>query len=241
MGAVQADPREGDAFGHYLLDALAGRATALAYERDDGYLDVDRSDYLADWSARDQWALDRLSGHVVDVGAGAGRASLVLQQRDQPVLALDTSPGAIEVCRRRGVRQTFHGCLEDLAGQTDQRFDRFLFLGNTLGLMGAPDRVAGFFGTLESLSRPGAMVVGGGLDPYPTGVPEHLAYHEYNRRQGRLAGQVRLRTRYRAWATGWFDVLWLSVPELTGLAGSAGWRVTDVLPGPLYAAALTRG
>src|SRR4030095_10041706 len=57
-------------------------------------------------SAWDPWefaALDAVSGPVLDLGSGAGRASLHLQQKGLDVTAVDSSPGAIDVCHRRGI------------------------------------------------------------------------------------------------------------------------------------------
>jgi hypothetical protein len=36
-------------------------------------------------------------------------------------------------------------------------------------------------GTLAALAAPGAVLLGQGMDPYRTTVPEHLAYHERDR------------------------------------------------------------
>src|SRR5687768_13432883 len=49
-------------------------------------------------------ALERCRGRVLDVGAGAGALSLVLQQRGFEVVAIDAVPEAVEILRRRGVR-----------------------------------------------------------------------------------------------------------------------------------------
>src|SRR5215469_2807903 len=84
------------------------------------------------------WALARAPGRVLDLGAGAGRASLVLQERGQDVVALDVSPGAIEVCRRRGVHQVYLGTVAELAATRPAPFDSVLMLGNNLGLLGSP-------------------------------------------------------------------------------------------------------
>jgi len=43
--------------------------------------------------------------------------------------------------------------------------------------------------------RPGGRKVGASLDPYQTGDPDHLAYHQANIAVDRMAGQVRLHGR----------------------------------------------
>ena len=122
---------------------------------------------------------------MLDIGAGAGRACLALQERGHDVLALDTSPAAVRVCRKRGVRDTFTGTVHDLADGRPGPFDTFLLLGNNLGLLGTPQTAPGFLAALTALSSPDARVVGIGTDPYTTQDPIHLRHHERNRSAGR--------------------------------------------------------
>jgi len=65
-----------------------------------------------EWWDRELVPLVR-SGPVLDLGAGAGRASLYLQQRGLHVTAIDASPGAVEVCRHRGVADVRLGDVND--------------------------------------------------------------------------------------------------------------------------------
>ena len=166
-------------------------------------------------------------GRVLDVGAGAGRAALHLQDLDHDVTALDVSPRAVEVCRRRGISRTFLGSVGDLEAETPGGFDTFLFFGQNLGLLGSPEAVPDWMGRLRRLGRPGARLVGTLLDPYITDDPAHLDYHEQNRRQGRMPGQVRVRVRHGLLATPWFELLWMSGDELRALTGPQGWEVID--------------
>jgi SAM-dependent methyltransferase len=234
-------PQLADAFGRALLDMLAGAADPIVIERDDGLVSIDTFDYLGGLTERDQWALDRAGGRVLDVGAGAGRGSLLLQERGQEVTALDVSPGAIEVCRKRGVRNVYTGSVQQaVADGMAGEFDSVLMLGNNLGLLATAGQAGSYLAELGKLLRPGGVIVGTCLDAYATDQQVHFDYHERNRRRGRMAGQATIRVRYQRLATDWFDVLWLSPDELAALARSAGWQITDLLPGALYAVVLTR-
>jgi hypothetical protein len=54
-----------------------------------------------------------------------------------------------------------------------------------------------------------------------------------------MSGQLRLRVRYRDYATPWFDYLIASPEEMEALVDGTGWRVGRVVPGePLYVAVL---
>ena len=236
------DPVEEDAFGQALLARLEGRVGMAVIERDDGFIEADGSDYFAPLVEDDelwQWNHARIGRRVVDVGAGAGRASVALQDEGTSVTALDVSPGAIEVCRRRGVSNTFLGTVQDLADLGAAPFDTFLCFGANLGLIGRDDGARSFFDALRRLAGPEVRLLGTILNPYLTEVPAHLAYHEANRAAGRPGGAVRIRIRYQAAATPWFELVWASPEELAGRAGSLGWSVVDVHEaGAAYAAEL---
>ena len=237
------EPQLGDALGQAFLDAVAGRPGPIVIERDDGFVSIDHIDYLGRLRERDEWAVSRVTGRVLDVGAGAGRGALALQERGQDVMALDVSPGAVEACRQRGVRSAYLGTMaqaasEGLAGG----FDSALLLGNNLGLLGSRDAAPGFLAGLAALLRPGGIIVGTASSPGQSGLPADLAYRERNLRAGRLPGTERLRVRYQQLASDWFDWLIPAPAELADLARSAGWEIAELRPGPgpLYAVVLRR-
>lgn len=241
------EPRLGDVFGAALLDAFAGGRGTHVTERDDGFVDVmDATMYFLEpdlwsdaWPGHDEAALDLVHGRILDIGAGAGRHSLALQTRGHELVALDVSPGAVEVCRRRGVRHTFLGSIEEFADSDPPLFDAAVLMGNNLSLLGSPERSGSMLGTLRRLLHPAGTIVGACLDPYLTDDPVHLAYHQQNREQGRSPGQLTLRVRYRGLAGDWFDWLLMSPDELAVIADRAGWRLDDVTdPDPSYLAVL---
>ncbi|OJF15498.1 class I SAM-dependent methyltransferase [Couchioplanes caeruleus] len=239
-------PTLGDVFGEMIRDAyavrtgigprpLAGgrvpRPVIEIIERDDGLINGAPADhYLAEpgeWQPHDVRALRLCRGAVLDVGCGAGRTALALQRRGMAVTGLDTSPGAIEVARLRGLRDTVTATVDDYA-RAPARYDTFLLLGNNLGLLEGPGRAPAFLAALAALARPGARIVAQGTDPYGTTDPVHAGYHRRNRERGRIGGQLRLRLRYRLLATDWFDYLNCSVDELEELLRGTAWRLKSV-------------
>ena len=56
------------------------------------------------WHEWERETLVTISGPVLDLGCGAGRASLFLQRLGQDVTAVDASPGAVTVCKARGIK-----------------------------------------------------------------------------------------------------------------------------------------
>ena len=70
---------------------------------------------------------------------------------------------------------------------------------------------------------------------------QHLAeYREWNRRRGRMQGQMRFRVRYLQYATHWFDYLCVSCEELKGILAGTGWKIVHLIEsdGPAYVAVL---
>ena len=251
-------PSIGDVFGEMIRDAyavhtgigprpLAGgrvpRPVIEIIERDDGLINGAPADhYLAaprDWQPHDHRALRLCRGHVLDIGCGAGRVALELQRRGVAVTGLDISPGAIEVARKRGLRDTVLNTVDGYA-RSPARYDTFLMLGNNIGLLENRDRAPVFLAALATLAAPGARIVAHGTDPYGTTDPVHADYHQRNRSRGRLGGQLRLRLRYRLLATEWFDYLVCSPAELESLLAGTRWRLKTVDTGdhPYYLAVL---
>lgn len=233
-----------DAYGRLLLDELEGRYALELVERDDGYLragQIGPSTYFAPvrrWPASERRALRLGRGRVLDVGCGAGRVALELQARGHEVVGIDVSPLALEVCRRRGVRQVELKGIDDV-DESLGRFDTIVMFGNNFGLVGSR---AGARRRLRRLCETGASrILASSVDPYDTDDRDHLAYHARNRDRGRMCGQVRLRVRHLRYATPWFDYLLASREEMAELAASGGWRLARVVEGDrLYVGVLER-
>lgn len=223
-----------DAYGHLLLDALEGDEPSEIVERNDGFIETERfgpGAYLAPytkWPAHERQAMRYVRGRVLDVGCGGGRVALHLQERGHDVVAIDLSPRAIEVCKRRGVRDARVRSV----GDVDERlgpFDTIVMLGNNFGLFGSRPRAQRLLRRFHRLTREGGRIVAESLDPYATDDEAHLSYQRRNRSKGRMPGQLRIRVRYRDYATAWFDYLIVSREEMEDLVSGTGWRIHRVI------------
>ena len=239
------EPQE-DAIGQGMLDHLEGRGGEEIVERDDGFILATGGpvDYFApyeDWPSVEQQAMDMVNGRVLDVGCGAGRGALELQERGHEVVAIDVSPGAVEVCTRRGVNDARVLTIEEIGPELGT-FDTVLLLGVNFGLLGDAAKATELLSRFAAITSERGRVVAGSREPYATDDPVDLDYQQRNRDRGRLPGQRRLRIRYRNLATPWFDWLTVSVQEMQAIAGSAGWRITTILDAdsPLYVALLEK-
>lgn len=165
-------------------------------ERDDGFLDTAMLSYFAPvgrWPAVERRGLRWTRGRVLDVGVGAGRVALELQARGRDVVAIDISPGVVEVARSRGVRDVRLLGFEDVDASLG-RFDTIIMYGNNFGLFATPAKARR---QLERLRGLAGRIVAASNDPYGTDDPAHLAYQARYRERGRMSGQLRLRVRYR--------------------------------------------
>jgi SAM-dependent methyltransferase len=213
-----------DAFGQMLLDGTGPEII----ERDDGFLDPTKIGYFAPvarWPAVERRALRWVRGRVLDAGVGAGRAALELQRRGRSVVGIDVSSGAVEVARKRGVRDVRLLPFEEVDESVGQ-FETIVMFGNNFGLFGSPSKAERLLRRLRPLAD---RIVAGSNDPSATADSAHLAYQERNRKRGRMPGQLRLRVRYRDLIGPWFDYLIVSPDELELILEGTQWRMRRLL------------
>jgi SAM-dependent methyltransferase len=216
-----------DAYGQLLLAALEGQDVLEIIERDDGFIDASVLGpklYLAPfrrWPAHHRRAMRHAKGRVLDVGAGAGRVSLHLQERGHEVLAIDNSPGAIEVCRRRGVRDA-RVLAFDAVDKSIGTFDTVVFLGNNFGLFGSPTKARRLLRRLHGMTSDDARIILESRDVDKRGAgdsPWHRRYRARNVANGRLPGQIRIRVRFRDVIGPWMNYPMVSADDLGRILG----------------------
>lgn len=236
---------ERDAYGQEILNCYQGNSTYEIAERDDGLIEVSSAQpyfqEYGNWPEHERVAIQRARGAVLDIGCGAGRVALYLQQRGHQVLAIDNSPLAIKVSRVRGVKRARLLSLLDVETLRGP-FNSIVMYGNNFGLFGGMTRARRLLGAMCRITSSDATIIAATSDPYKTRDPVHLAYQQRNRDRGRMSGQVRLRIRYRQFKGDWFDYLFASAAEVRAIVAKTGWRVSSIVPskGPKYVAILEK-
>jgi SAM-dependent methyltransferase len=235
-----------DAYGELVSAYLHGKEVVEIVERDDGYIDVSvgpKAYFLEfeDWPPHYQEAMKFVRGRVLDVGSGAGRISLYLQNQGHEVLATDNSPKALEICRLRGIQNT-ELCPITQLGTRLGTFDTIVMMGNNFGLFGNPKRAKWLLKRFYSMTSSRGKIIAESNDVYATEDPLHLAYHERNRRRNRMPGQLRLRVRYRNFKTPWFDYLIVNKEEMQEIIQGTGWEIRQFIDsdGPMYIAIIEK-
>lgn len=217
-----------DVFGMIMKDAMNGEKAVHIIERDDGYSHESYgSQYVAgfaDWPEGQREASAEVRGKILDIGCGAGRVGLHYQKLGHEVVGIDISKAAVEVSKKRGLKNVRLMSAESLEFP-EGTFDTVLLFGNNFGILGEEDRIENMLKTIYTITSPDAVVLAESRDVAATDNPEHVAYHERNRNRGKPIGLVTLRLKYRRVVDDWFDLRMASPEEMSAIAERAGWKV----------------
>ena len=237
-----------DAYGHLISDRHNGQENVEVVEREDGFIDTSRlgpQNYFAeyeDWAEHQKHAMQYATGRVLDIGCGAGRHSIYLQEHGHYVLGTDNSPLAIQTCQRRGLKNAVVTSITQLNSKIGT-FDTILMMGHNFGLIGNYKRAKWLLRRFAAMTSGIAKIIAETMDPYETTDPGYLAYHQFNRDRGRMSGQLKLRVRYKQYTTPWFDYLFVSKSEMEDILDGTGWQVKcyiDASDTPSYVAILAK-
>jgi len=239
-----------DAFGHEMYDYLkSDREKETIFEigeRDDGYIDVSAvtkayfNEYKR-WPLYEKKAMRYARGRVLDIGSGAGRHLLYLQGKGLEVMGIDNSPLAIEVCRLRGIKNAEVVSINQISSKLGI-FDTVLMMGNNFGLFGSFEGARRLLKKISRITSENGRIIAVSNDVYNTENPAHLSYHQLNRKRGRMAGQIRLKIRYKQYASPWFDYLMVSKEEMENILDGTDWRVNRFIDseGSVYIAIIDK-
>jgi 2-polyprenyl-3-methyl-5-hydroxy-6-metoxy-1,4-benzoquinol methylase len=99
-------------------------------------------------------ALSQCKGKILDVGAGAGCHSLILQGKGFDVKAIDIAPTSVELMKQQGINAE----LKDFYKE-EGKYDTLLFLMNGIGLALTIDGLEAVFAQAKKLLNPGGQLL----------------------------------------------------------------------------------
>ncbi len=167
----------------------------------------------------ERMALQCCRGKILDIGAAAGSHALWLQQNGKQITTLDSSPGAVEVMRLRGIE---HVLQQDIFEFNTARFDTLLLLMNGIGLAGTLAGLRKLLQHAKSLLRPGGQLLFDSSDVayiYDGNPPD----------DGKYYGEIAYRYEYKKQHTEWFEWLYADKQCMAAIAAEEGWQMTCLM------------
>ncbi len=213
----------------------------LVTERDDGYCDdmPVRSFFrsFAEMAPHEKAALEQCEGKILDIGAGTGPHSLVLQEYGRDVHAIDICPENVDAMKELGVKHA--DCLDiwDLTG----KYDTLMLLGRGIGIVGNLEELENFLYHCQSLLNKNGQMLINGINFKQTDFIKHIRYQQRNRKAHRFEGISRIRLKYKDLTGPWFNWLLVDYDTLKTYAIKAGWqiKILEEEPDGNYLAGLT--
>ena len=242
--------KDNDGYGALLMAAFKtpGHGVFEIAEREDGFIAASTwpARYFGrykNWTRREREAMRLVKGRVLDIGCGAGRFSLYFQQKGRKVTGIDVSPGAVKVCKLRGVKDARLMSIEGINKFLQNSFDTVIMMGNNFGLFTSFNKARRYLKQLYAITSPEGLIIAEAVDPYQTKEKLHLDYQRQNRARGRMSGQLRIRIRHENVVGAWFDYLLVSQKEMKEILKGTGWEIRKILDegqGPRYTAVISK-
>jgi len=190
------------------------------------------------WPKIEQLAIDLCRGRVLDVGAGSGCHSLVLQERGFDVTAIDILPECVQVMRERGVENAF---LADIFRYRNDPFDTILMMMNGIGFVQTLKGLERLFSIIGRLLKTDGQLLFDSSDGRQDINPEHPKSIKIDLNKSPYFGEVELWLEYKGIIGENFKWLYIDTDTLTSIADKFGWttRIIDMDEEGLYLAQLT--
>lgn len=167
-----------DPFGRALLAHHRGEREQPLLQRDgDDVLEHPIEEFYFGDPDR-EWLTSTFEPPTLDVGAGAGRDALALQERGETV-AIEVSESLVTLLAERGVEDARLVDMFDLRERFEpDRFRSVLVIGTQVGLAGSMAGLEGFLADLAAVTTDDATAVLDWYDPTHPGATELLGYRE---------------------------------------------------------------
>ena len=104
----------------------------------------------------EQKALELCHGKILDIGAGSGCHSVVLQEKGLDISALDILEGFTFIMKKRGLPKVIHS---DIMDYSEEKYDTLLMLMNGIGFTKDFSGLGNFLHHARKLLNPGGKII----------------------------------------------------------------------------------
>ncbi len=227
-------PPDKDPLGRALIDFCKGKPTPPLIVRsdlaeDDAY---EVSYYFREENELPEWeriALSHCKGSILDIGAGSGCHSLILQEQGLPVTAIDISPGAVQVMKYRGIRDVQ---LTDFFTLSARQFDTLWLMMNGIGIVGTIAGLHQFFNKAPTLLNTNGRIILDSSDLVYLLNDEEVLEYLLNREKA--FGEVEFQIVYKEVEGEPFDWLYIDFDSLKQIASKYSFSCHLLCEGPHY-------
>lgn len=222
-----------DIYGKAMLDYYHGKKVKLLTYSSIGGKDELPLPHLfrsyEEMPTLEQRALKLAKGKILDLGCGAGSHSIFLQQNKLDVKAIDVSPGAVQVCKLRGLEHVFH---QDFWALKNEKYDTIISLMNGIGICGTLTKLPAFLFHLKSLLTDNGQVLIDSSDLIYMFEDEEGEIEIP--KNGHYYGEVQFYLEYDHQRSSKFDWLYIDYPRLEKYAAEAGFKCELICEGRHY-------
>lgn len=217
-----------DATGQAIWAFFNGKYGFEIVEREDGFVVGGTTEqYFSEyknWLAHEKKAIKYAKGKILDIGCGAGKHALYLQKKGFDVIGIDVSPLAIKVCKKRRLKKAKVLSINKV-DSLESKYDTVLLLGNNFGLLQNYVNAKKILGEFHKITSSQAIIIAECSNPTKQIEYENIQYQNQNLKKGRMAGQRRIRIRFRSFCSKWFDYLGVSKSEMDSILKNTGWKI----------------
>lgn len=209
-----------DVYGDFLKDYLAKGKTSTIWLHNN-YAEAEEMPVevffrkVYEITDLEAFALRQCKGKVLDIGAGAGAITLILQKRGFDVTALEISPGAAEVMQKRGVQKIINTNIFDYQ---DEQYDTLLLMMNGIGFCQYLDEIERFLHHAKKLLKPEGQILFDSSDVL-------YLYENKKYEDDGYYGEIDYQYEYKGKKGDWFTWIYVARDIMKEIATKCGYQM----------------
>jgi SAM-dependent methyltransferase len=170
---------------------------------------------IDDLNGFESYAINLCKGDVLDVGAGVGSLTQILQSKGIKVDALENSATCCEIMKSRGVQNIL--CQDFFSDKIKGTYDTLLMMMNGFGICQTMEQLPVLFKKFDELLNEGGQVLFDSSDVsylYHDNLPEDYYF-----------GEISYQYEYNGDQGEWFKWLYIDIDTLTHEAQKHGYQM----------------